>query len=316
MRFLVPLSFALVVSLTAGARAEQSDASSAADSPQPVQLVVHGGSVSAYRQGGYAQWLPAACKNIEVKSVAQEKLSAAALRHRFVTHVLRSASIDAKSRETWLVFLGGLNSINSPEWTNLEVSKTLELAHGAGFRTLALTFNPWGSEGDTRWRGGSGLEWFAKTQLGVDFLLGRLTPAEAFGEAAATETSYRPGQLPEIAIDLWDSALRNRNAPLRARNSVDHLVRGSSWVKARLKGLEGPEREAALEDWITRARALPQWFLRPELIGSDPVHPNSEGHKEIARAICARAPASWGCNDCSAYDGLVWHDGLKKPVPR
>jgi hypothetical protein len=311
MRLQIPVAAALAFATLlhpAGAGAE-----SAEKPDRRVKVVVHGGSVSAYGLGGYGQWLPAACKQIDVVNTSKARLSAAALRARFVSQVLGSASIEPKTQETWLLFLGGLNSINSPELTNFDVARTFELAHKAGFRTMGLTIGPWGSEGDSRWKEAEGLVWFAKTQKAVDFVMGRLTPVEAFGERAAEQSSYRPGQLPDVAIELWDSSLRAQNAPLRPRQQIEPSVKRSRWVKSQLAGLDESAREQALEDWIARAAALPQWFLRPELIGSDPVHPNSEGHKQIARTICDRAPASWGC-DCSVYDGLVWHEGLRKPI--
>jgi hypothetical protein len=307
MRISVLLCAAITALLAGEARAEEAHGNA-------VKVVVHGGSVSAFRRGGYSQWLPAACRHVEVDNLAQEKLGAKALRARFAQW-LHPRKLDAKSRETWLVFLGGVNSIGLPESTNLEVARTFELAHDAGIRTMGLTITPWGSERDTRWKGAAGLVWFAKSQKAVDFMMGRLTPLDAFGQNAETRSTYLPGQLPEIAIDLWDSFLRHRSAPARPHKAVAQPVRSSSWVQSKLDGLDGAAREAALEDWTLRAAKLPQWFLRPELIGSDPVHPNSEGHKQIARAICRKAPPSWGC-DCRVYDGLVWDAEKRNPVPR
>ena len=304
------IAAAVLGTLLAGpARAADADAGAKA-----VKVVVHGGSVSAFRRGGYGQWLAATCAAVDVQNIAKEKLGASALRQRF-SDFLRSPSVMPNTQETWLVFLGGANSIGLPELTNLEVARTFKLAHDARFRTMGLTLTPWGSDGDVRWRATTGLEWFAKSQKAVDFVMGRLTPAEAFGAGPKAPKSYLPGHRPEIAVDLWDAALRQRSAALRLRKDVESPVRKSAWVKDRLRGLEGEAREAALEELIVRATELPRWFLRKELIGSDPVHPNSEGHKEIARAICKRAPVSWRC-DCSAYDSLVWHEGKRKPVPR
>ena len=98
------------------------------DGSMPVKVVVLGGSVSAYGLGGYAQWLPAACKRVEVKNVAKAKLGAAALRERFDAQVVRNKKLDVKAHETWLVFLGGLNSIGTPEMTNVDIAKTFRAA--------------------------------------------------------------------------------------------------------------------------------------------------------------------------------------------
>jgi hypothetical protein len=305
MRLWVLVAAALAV-LSGEARAEGAR-------ERGVKLVVHGGSVSAFRHGGYGQWLPAACSNVHVDNIAREKLGSRELRIRFA-EMLRSGRLHPKRQESWLVYLGGMNSLGSTESTNFEIASTFKLAHEAGFRTMGLTITPWGSERDGRWRGASGLEWFAKTQQAVDFVMGRLSPAEAFGSRASNQSDYLPGQLPDIAVDLWDFSLRDRAASSRPTEAVERLVRSSSWVRSQLAGLEGEARESALDAWVHRAAALPQWFLRAELIGSDPVHPNSQGHKQIAEAVCSKAPPSWSC-DCSAFDGLTWDPGKRKPVP-
>ena len=301
---------ALFAALVAGppARAERAQSST-------VRVVVHGASVSAYRDGGYGQWLAAACKNIRVDNVSKEKLGATELRERFVEQVLQRGRVNPKAQESWLLFMVGLNSVGTPERTNVEVARTFKLARDAGFRTMGLTINPWGSERDVRWRGANGLEWLEHSQKVVDFLMGRLTPHQAFGRRAAAQTAYLPGQLPELAVDVWDASLRDRAAPPRPEQPLERQVRSSPWVTAKIAELQGTAREAALQQWITRAATLPRWFMRPELIGADGAHPNSVGHKEIAGAICARAPASWGC-DCRATERLTWDPRTNKAVPQ
>ena len=105
------------------------------DDSKPVKVFVLGGSVAAYPAGSFSQWLPEVCSNIEVVNRAKAKLGAFDLRQRFIAQVLKNRRLDdATKRKTWLVFLGGLNSVGSPETTNLEVSKTLKLAKDAGTR--------------------------------------------------------------------------------------------------------------------------------------------------------------------------------------
>jgi len=285
------------------------------DADKPVKVVVLGGSVSAYGLGGYSQWLPAICQHIEVHNAAKAKLGAAALKERFIAQVLQNRRFDAKVAETWLVFLGGLNSVGTPELTNIDVSKTFRLAHEAGMKTMGLTVNPWGSDDDSRWQGARALEYLEHTQKTVDFVLGRLTPVQAFGKSAAQQAAFEPGQLPDIAVDLWDGVLRDRSAPPRTENSALHAVKTSAWVKKKLAGLDGEAKESALTGYVKQAMSIPSWFMRKDFVGFDPVHPNATGHKEIARAVCHKAPPSWGC-DCAALDGLVWNPHARKPLPR
>lgn len=281
---------------------------------KPVKVVVLGGSVSAYGLGGYAQWLPWACGRIEVKNVAKEKLGASALKQRFVAQVLKNKKVDPKAQETWLVFLGGLNSVGTPEAANVDVARTFQLAHDAGLHTMGLTINPWGSEDDRRWKGVDGIAYWEHTQKAVDFVMGRLTPEQAFGKAAAGRASYAPGELPDVGVDVWDGALRNRDAKPRTEKAMTHSAKVSKWLRARLAGLEGAARDAAFAGYVQQAMKLPQWFMRPEYVAFDPVHPNAAGHKEIARAVCAKAPPSWGC-DCKVFDSLAWDIRHRKAIP-
>lgn len=288
------------------------------DDTKPVKVIVLGGSVSAYPAGGYAQWLPNICTKIEVQNRAKEKLGAAELRQRFVAQVLKNRRLDLESQSNaWLVFLGGMNSVGSPESTNVEVAKTLELAKGAGLHTMALTLNPWGAEDDRRWQGVDGLAYFEHTQKTVDFLLGRLTPTQAFGAAnvkgMADPSRFAAGQLPDVAVDVWSKRLRHSDAPLRDTKKLEKAAKSSKFVKARLAGLADPERSAKLAALIQQAAELPRWFMKPEFIGFDPIHPNAQGHKEIARGICDAAPASWGC-DCARLDHLAWDRRKNQPA--
>ncbi|MFO0748688.1 MAG: hypothetical protein U1F43_23950 [Myxococcota bacterium] len=283
------------------------------DASKPVKVVVLGGSVSEYGLGGYAQWLPAACGRIEVHNAAKARLGAAALKERFVAQILKNRKVDPKAQETWLVFLGGLNSVGTPELTNVDVAKTFKMAHDAGMRTMGLTINPWGSDGDHRWKGADGLAYQAHTQKTVDFVMGRLTPAQAFGKAGEGKAQFEAGQLPDVGVDLWDSVRRDREAPLRTEKAMARSAKLSPWVKKQLAGLDEQARQAAFDGYVQRAMRLPQWYMKPEFVAFDPVHPNAAGHKEIARMVCQKAPPSWGC-DCAVFDGLAWDRRARKPV--
>lgn len=298
---------AIIAAMAPGAHAEPRPLH---DPAHPVKVVVLGGSVSAYGQGGYAQWLPAVCKNVELVNRAKEKLNASELRERFKTDVLKDPVLGVKGlvkagTEVWLVFLGGLNSVANPEATNLDVAKTFKAAHEAGLKTMGLTINPWGSEKDRRWQGPEGIAYLEYTQRTVDFVMGRLTPVQAFGKAAGGRAAFDPGEQPDVAVDIWDSNLRDREAPLRDRAKTERLAQRSKWVKARLKDVPEGERGAALEAIVTQAISLPRLFMRPDFVAFDPIHPNAEGHREIAKLMCQKAPASWGC-DCATFERFAW----------
>lgn len=285
------------------------------DETKPVKVVVVGGSVSAYPAGGFAQWLPGACDAIEVVNRGQAKLGAAELRQRFIGQVLKNRRVD-KNGDLWLVFLGGLNSVGNPELTNLEVGKTMRAAKAAGLSTMLVSINPWGAETDRRWKGLDGVLYWEHTQKTVDFSLGRLTPSQALGKRApeladpAAPDRFLPGVLPDLAVDLWDSPMRHADAAPRPRERLEREARRSAWFKKRVSAAASPEAES--ERLLTLASELPRWFMRPELIGFDAIHPNAEGHKEIARAMCLKAPASWQC-ECARFDRLAWDRRTNSP---
>lgn len=313
-------AIALAAPLGTAARADEGDEPGTwrfSDDSKPVKVVVIGGSVSAYPAGSFSQWLPAVCSDIEIVNRGKAKLGAADLRRRFNAQVLKNRRLDdATKKKTWLLFLGGLNSIGTPETTNLDLAKTFKAAKDAGLSTMGVTINPWGSETDHRWQGVEGLAYWEHSQRAVDFLLGRLAPATAFGDAIAKAmadpTRFEPGQLPDVAVDVWDGALRDLSAAPRDLEKLRKAAKRSTWVKKRLEKVAEAERPAALEDLLQRASQLPRWFMRPDFVAFDPIHPNAQGHKEIARAICMKAPPSWGCS-CAALDKLAWDRRTNQP---
>lgn len=287
------------------------------DDDKPVKVIVLGGSVSAYTLGGYAQWLSSICSDIELVNLSRSRLGAYELRQRFRQQVIKNRRLDDEIRaRTWLIFLGGLNSVGSPEKTNREVAKTMRVAKEAGLSTIGVTVNPWGSERDRRWKGVDGVAYWERTQRIVDFMLGRSSPAEAFGAKAVADredpTRFDPGELPDIAVDIWDGSLRDRDAPLRDISRLERAARRSSWLEGRLRRVEAEMRPQLRTLLLAQAAELPRWFMKEEFVGFDAIHPNSRGHREIARAICAEVPESWGCG-CDRLEHLAWDRARRQP---
>lgn len=272
---------------------------------RPVKAVVVGGSVAAWPKGSFSQFLEAACPRTEIVNRAKEKLGAQQLNERFRKQVLQNRRLRlADHEETWLVFLGGLNSIGTPEMTNRWVARTLREAKANGIRTIGLTVGPWGSEQDRRWKGARGLEYRRMTKLAVDFVMGRLTPFEAFGPGHERD-EYAPGELPEIAVDLYDSPLRDASADPRPEGRLPRLVAADPWVRTQVRDLPPDEKDSRLAALVEEAREIPRWFLRRELHAFDHIHPKMEGHRIIAETTCPKLPASWGCR-CDAIATMSW----------
>ena len=275
------------------------------DPERLVKAVIVGGSVTAWSRGNFGQFLQAACPRVEIVNRGKARLGARKLRERFDKQVLRNRRLDrAALDELWLIFHGGLNSIGDPEGTNRFVADTLRHAHEHGIGTIALSLGPWGADYDRRWKGAGGLEYQARTRRAVDFVMGRLAPRDAFGSRARGD-SYEPGELPDIAVDLYDSSLRDREATLRDQAATERAVTRSGWVRERLRLVAEADRDQARSVWIQRAREIPRWYLRPALRAFDHIHPNLEGHRAIAVTTCPTLPSSWGC-DCAAISAMRW----------
>ena len=244
-----------------------------------------------------------------VKNRGKARIGGRQLRERFTKQVLKNRRIDPGAYEgMWLVFLGGLNSVGTPEMTNRHVSRIFRSAHDAGIHTMGLTLTPWGSERDKRrWAGAKGLAYLEKTRVAVDFVMGRLTPAQALGRYARGRESadWLPGELPEVSVELYDSPLRDAAAPLREETRARRSVMRVPSLRKQLRALPESEQEPWLSATLQRVREIPRWYIRPEYRGFDHIHPNAEGHKIIAQQVCASAPASWGC-DCTALAQMRW----------
>ncbi len=273
---------------------------------KPVKVVVLAGSVGAWPRDPYAKRFASMCKNIEVKNLSKVGFGAYQLKRRFKTQVLENTRLGLhrkeEGREFWLVFHGGLNSIAMPEQTNHHIRALFETAHKRDFKVVALTLTPWGDDGDKRWRGARGLEYLHDTRKVVDFVLGRLTPAEALGKNASrrkldAEAPWADSEKPDVAVDLYDSSLRNAGAAPRDLEEMRAVLsRDKDWKRAHAKLSEG-EREAALARDAAAASEIPRWYMRQELHSFDHIHPNTEGHRLIALEACPSLPESWGC-DC------------------
>jgi hypothetical protein len=281
-----------------------------------VKVIVLAGSIGAFRRDPYASHLERMCTKVEVRNLSKTGLGAWALRKRFAEQVVDNPWVRpraAENEEHWLVFGGGLNSVGSPFGTNHHIRRLFLLAHQSGVSVVGLTLTPWGDEADRRFRGLGGLTYRRATQRVSDFVLGRLTPREALGSHASSrgdaEAPWVPEELPDVAIDLYDSPLRDRDAAPRDLEAMREALRADrGWQRAHAH-LDEATRALLFEAEALMAAELPRWYLRPELRSFDHVHPNAEGHRLIADIMCPRLPESWGCkcedepeDDVSAAD--------------
>lgn len=306
------------ISLAGAARAQEpvtapEEAAAAEVEPPPtwrfknkdrrVKVIVLAGSIGAWPKQPYAERFAGLCKNVEVKNLSKVGFGALQLKQRFKQQLLENPYVNLRDpgSEYWLVFQGGLNSVGTPERTNHDIREMFVLAHAKGLKVVALSLTPWGDETDRkRWGGVGGLRYQKATRTVVDFVLGTLTPAEALGEfasrrAAGAGAAWQADELPEVAVDLYRSALRDSQAALRDEAALRaSLAKDRAWQK--LHAAEEPAaREAALAAEVTAAAEIPRWFLRADLRSFDHIHPNTEGHRLIAETACPNLPASWGC---------------------
>jgi hypothetical protein len=192
------------------------------------------------------------------------------------------------------------------------------LAHGRGFKVVGLSLTPWGDETDKRWAGVAGLKYLRATTQVVDFVTGALSPAEALGEfasrrAAGADAAWQPDERADVAVDLYRSALRAADAPLRDVEALlRRLEKDRGWQAAHA-GLDPDARAALARTEAAVAAEIPRWFLREELRSFDHIHPNAEGHRLIAEAACPRLPASWGC-ECPTSPPAVAGSPVTPPV--
>ncbi len=277
---------------------------------RPIKVVVLAGSIGAWPKQPYAERIQQMCANVEVKNLSTVGEGALALKQRFRKQVLENPGTQRTDPrfEHWLVFQGGLNSVGTPEMTNHHLRELFVLAHAKGFSVVGLTLTPWGDASDKgRWRGARALDSYRNTRKVVDFVLGRLGPAEALGSytakrgvVAPASAAWNGDELPDVAVDLFDSGLRD---PSRALGDVAAaraaLLKDAAWKRRHAHLDETSRGLVALFDAMTLA-GIERWWLRPELRSFDHIHPNAEGHRIMAEATCPKLPASWGCECPSA----------------
>lgn len=277
------------------------------DPARKVKVIVIGGSISAWPSGNFSDFLEGACRNVEVENKSQVGYGAMQLKWRFKRQFLQNPNVKLKDKtfEYWLLHSGGLNSIFSPEQTIKHTAESFAWAHDAGMKVVAFSLTPWGSDKDARWRGLKGLEYHDKTRKVVDFVLGKLSRTEALGAEAGPKdgAAWKKSELPDLAVDLFDSSLRWRDAALRDKARLAKALAANRRLRAAY-----PDVEAA----AARAAEVPRWFLKPAYRSFDHIHPNTEGHRVIAEAACPSLPASWGC-DCAVIPKLVWKGKIVRP---
>jgi hypothetical protein len=277
------------------------------DADRSVKVVVLAGSIGAWQRMPYARHLEDMCANVEVRNLSKTGYGAWALKQRFRQQVLQNPRVNLRNpeHEYWLVFQGGLNSVAMPESTNRHIRALFLLAHARGMRVVGLSLTPWGDERDKRWRGASGLAYLAHTRAIVDFVLGRSDPHTALGRYVShrpdPEAPWDPAELADIAIDLYDSRLRDAGASPRDVEKMKSLLqRDPKWRRAHADEDE-ETRAARLDADATLAAQLPQWYLREELRSFDHIHPNQDGHRLIAEIMCPQLPEQWGCQ-CPTHE--------------
>lgn len=287
------------------------------DTDKPVKVVVLAGSVGAWQRDPYSQHFENWCSSVEVKNLSMTGYGAWQLRQRFMDQVVANGYVNLRdpAYEYWLVFQGGLNSVAMPEKTNKEIRQLFMSAHQRNMKVVALSLTPWGDESDAkRWKGLVGLEYKDYTQKIVDFELGRLSPKDALGRyidardelvgSAGRDAAWDPRELADVGVDLYDSAMRDREAPLRDIQKLrTELEQSKAWQK-RFAELDESTRELALDEHAQQAAELPRWFMREELHSFDDIHPNEHGHRLLAQIACPQLPASWSCT-CPAVGSDV-----------
>lgn len=266
-----------------------------------VKVVLLAGSIGAYRDRPYARVLQEACSNVEIRNLSVVGLGAPQLFNRFRDEVIEARAFPPADEgyEAWLMWNGGLNSAGSAPRTNRSIRRAFVAAHRRGMRVVGLTLSPWGSLSDRRWRDGGAVDTLRNTRGIVDYVMGRLTPAEALGhyvsERGVPDAPWDPSELADVRVDLYNSRLRDIDAAPRELAAMERLlVRDRRWRQA-LEALPEGERAGRTASDAGLLSELPRWFLRAEYTGFDAIHPNREGHQVIAETVCPSLPASWGC---------------------
>lgn len=272
-------------------------------SQRRVKVVVLAGSIGAFQDEPYARLIHEWCANTEVRNLSRVGFGAWQLFERFHEQVLGNPRMPFGSDgvEMWLLWNGGLNSAAASQRTNHYIRRVFRDAHRRGMRVVGMSLTPWGSFGaGSRWEGARGLDTFRSTRRIVDFVMARIGPREALGahvahRGVAPDSPWTVAERADVRIDLFDSALRDRDAPVRELAEMRALLeRDARWRRAH-ESLDPAAHAARLEADASTLAELPRWFLRRAYRGFDPVHPNRAGHRAIAEIACPQLPSSWSC---------------------
>lgn len=269
---------------------------------RPVKVVLLAGSIGAFQDEPYPRLIHEWCANAEIRNLSRVGFGASQLHQLWTQEVLRNPRypMGARGVELWVWWNGGLNSAGIPQRTNRYIRRVFTEAHQRNIRVVGMTLSPWGTlEDERRWGGARGLDTYRNTRRIVDFVMGRASPRDALGEyvsdRAEPDAPWAPAELADVRIDLYDSALRDAQAAPRDVAEMQRVLERDARYRARVERLDASARARQLERDASVLSELPRWFLRPELRGFDPIHPNREGHRAIAELACPQLPASWGC---------------------
>jgi hypothetical protein len=280
------------------------------DEEKPVKVIVLAGSIGAKRREAYHNQLQGVCSATEfvnLSKVGHAVQGLIGIWQREVSENRRLARSRSPEEERWALFGGGLNNIGTRGHYSAAhyMLKLFSRMKRDGFRVIATSVSPWGDNEDDRWEGYSGLLVHRTSLALAGFLAGDLTPSDALGRYLRYRRKSLPGEqfeaaeLPARSINLYTSSLRENGT---RKNDFERgrkmLLRSRSWRKSTRK-MTGAARAVRLQQDAEELAALPQWYLRPELQGFDPIHPNARGHRLMASVICPELPDSWRC-DCNA----------------
>lgn len=270
---------------------------------RPVKVVLLAGSIGAFQDEPYGRLIHEWCENAEVRNLSRVGYGAYQLHQVWTQEVLRNPRypMGAQGVELWVWWNGGLNSASSANRTNRYIRRLFTEAHRRNIRVVGMTLTPWGAlQDERRWGGTRALDTLRNTRRIVDFVMGRAEPRDALGSFVSDRPSpdapWTAAELADVRIDLFDSSLRNTAAPTRDVAEMRRLVERDARYQAQLRDLDEAQRGSRMDSDARTLSELPRWFLRPDVRGFDPVHPNRVGHRAIAQLACRQLPASWGCH--------------------
>jgi hypothetical protein len=272
--------------LVAGLAPASGQAASPWQTNRPYKAVVIGGSISRYFAGNFGEFLHHGCKSLEVINRGEVGAGGAKLKKNLQKEVIAKPEVlgPMQGGKGWILFQGGLNSVMQIKGTVKQLAELFALAHSADLQVVALSLTPWGSDGDSRFAGWKGLQLHEATAAVSRFLLKQAGKDTIFGGSPA---KFMAEELPDIAVDLWNSDLRDSGAALRPESQLAATFATSPY-----------RRDVDRRDsWIAAARAVPRHFLAKTYQGFDHTHPNGQGHRLMAALVCQQAPQEWQC-DC------------------